>query len=89
VIYDEYVDPAKIIGANRVFLERELPHIASLMRLTLEKVVQEVEVIVIANGSDAFHCVPQLMRENQILIDLLGVAKSNYEKKGEYEGICW
>ena len=37
VIYDEYVDPAKIIGANRIFLERELPHIASLMRPSVRK----------------------------------------------------
>ena len=70
VIYDEYVDPAKIIGANRIFLERELPHIASLMRPSVEEVVREVEVIVIANGSAGCHRVPQSMCKEQILIDL-------------------
>ena len=88
VIYDEYVDPAKIIGANRIFLERELPHIASLMRPSVEEVVREVEVIVIANGSAGFQRVPQIMCKDQILIDLLGIAKGNCQK-GEYEGICW
>ncbi len=88
-IYDEYVDPAKIIGANRAFLERELPHIASHMRPTIEAVVQEMEVIVIANGSDAFQSVPHLVREDQIIIDLLGLARCNLQEKGEYEGICW
>ena len=88
-IYDEHVDPEKIMGANRAFLERELPHIASHMRSTIEKVVQEVDVVVIANGSAGFQYVPQLMREDQILIDLLGLAKNDHQKKGEYEGICW
>ena len=48
-----------------------------------------MEVIVIANGSDAFQSVPHLVREDQIIIDLLGLARCNLQEKGEYEGICW
>ena len=42
-VYDHVVEPAKLIGANRAFLERELPHIASLMRSSLEAVVKDAE----------------------------------------------
>ena len=88
-VCDAIVDPAKLIGANRAFLERELPHIASLMRSSLEDVIREVEVVVIANGSAAFREVPQLMGEEQTLIDLVGIAKDNDQMRGKYEGICW
>ena len=88
-IYDELVDPARLIGANRAFLERELPHIASLMRSSIEEVIREAEVVVIANGSTAFGQVPQWLREDQILIDLVGIAKGDAQMRGKYEGICW
>jgi len=88
-VYDEKVDPARLVGANRAFLERELPHIASLMRSSIDEVVAQAEVVVVANGCADFRGVPQLMREDQILIDLVGIAKDNHELRGKYEGICW
>jgi len=88
-IYDEKVEPSKLIGANRAFLERELPHIASLMRTSIDEVVSLAEVVVIANSSTAFCHVPQLMRDGQVLIDLVGIAKNVDQVQGEYEGICW
>lgn len=89
LIYDETVDPEKLVGVNRAFLERAIPHIASHMRHSLAEVIQEADVVVIANGSPSFQRVPGLLRSNQILIDLVGVAKGRNNKEGCYEGICW
>lgn len=88
-IFDEHVKPDKLIGANRSFLEREIPHIASLMWGSVDNVLSESDVIVIANGSPLFRDVPQLMREDQILIDLVGLVRSTTDIRGAYEGICW
>ena len=88
-VYDEIVNPAKLIGANRAFLERALPHIASLMQSSIEDVIQKSEVIVVANGSPAFAQVAELLREDQVLIDLVGSAKHHTNMRGSYEGICW
>jgi len=88
-VYDEIVDPEKLIGVNRAFLERALPHIASLIRRSLEEVIEESEVVVIANASPCFNNVPRLLRDDQILIDLVGIAKDAQDMKGYYEGICW
>ena len=88
-VYDEVVDPEKLIGVNRDFLERAIPHIALHMRHSLEEVLREAEVVVIANGSSSFSHVPELLRSDQILIDLVGVAKEHENMEGYYEGICW
>ena len=88
-IYDELVTPDNLYGANRAFLERELPHIASVMCSTIEEVINQSEVIVLANGSAAFHKVRSLMREEQVLIDLVGIGREVYEMMGSYDGICW
>jgi GDP-mannose 6-dehydrogenase len=88
-VYDEKVEPDRLVGANRTFLERELPHIASLMRPSVDEVVAEAEVVVVANGCPTFRRVPRLMREDQVLIDLVGTARSEGDVRGGYEGICW
>jgi GDP-mannose 6-dehydrogenase len=88
-IYDEIVDPEKLIGVNRAFLERALPHVASLMRCSLEEVIRDVDVIVITNGSPSFQHVSEQLSQDQVLIDLVGVAKEHGNTGGCYEGICW
>lgn len=84
-IYDEKVDPARLIGANKSFLERELPHIASLMRASIRDVVEPAEVVVVANGSPSFRHVRQMMRDGQVLVDLVGVTEKVGERQGERE----
>jgi len=88
-IYDENVEPDRLIGTNKSFLERELPHIASLMRASVNEVLARAEVVVVANASAAFCRIPQLMREDQVLIDLAGSARGNGDIRGVYVGLCW
>ena len=89
-LYDEIVDPQRLIGANKAFLERELPHIASLMRSSIEEVLEQSEVVVVTNGSQTFRRSLALADENQIIIDLVGVGRNNgYKRNGNYAGICW
>lgn len=88
-IFDEKVQLPRLVGANKSFLESELPHIASLMCSSIEQLVLQSEVVVITNGSKAFRQVPQLLQPDQVLIDLVGIAKSAGDIQGRYEGICW
>jgi GDP-mannose 6-dehydrogenase len=57
-VYDEKVELVKLIGANGSFLERELPHVASLMRSSLAEVLAQAEVVIGSNRSAAFRQVP-------------------------------
>jgi GDP-mannose 6-dehydrogenase len=89
VVYDDTVHPEMLIGANRVFLERELPHIASAIRPSIDEVLQEAEVIVITNRSKSYQDVPKLLHTGQTLIDLIGIARDDHGNAGAYDGICW
>lgn len=88
-IYDENVEPEHLFGANRAFLERQLPHIARHMRSSIDEVIAEADVVVITNGSQGFRHVPALLRDDQVLIDLVGVGRMNAKTRGVYEGIAW
>jgi GDP-mannose 6-dehydrogenase len=87
-IYDDKIQLARLIGANKSFLENELPHITSLMCPTIEELVQESEVLVISHGSAEFRNVPEMLSPDQVLIDLIGIAKTG-QHQARYEGIGW
>lgn len=88
-VFDETVELPNLIGANRTFLEGELPHIATLMRGSIDEVIDEAGVVVVANGGKAFRDVAARIRPEQVLIDLVGAATVSGNFRGEYEGICW
>lgn len=88
-VFDEKVELSRLIGANKSYIESVIPHIALLMRPSIAEVVDQSEVVVLANNSGAFSQVPQLMREGQVLVDLVGMAKGEETRRGDYEGICW
>ena len=82
-LYDEQVKPERLIGTNRAYLDRELPHIASLMCSSIEEVVAMAEVVVIANGTASFCRVPELLSADQILIDLVGLTTGYHAARDE------
>jgi len=89
-IYDRYVSVARLMGANKEYIEKEIPHISSLMCRSPEEVVKEADVIIIGNRDLQFKRVLKGIRENQIIIDLVRIVKDRKEiKKGIYYGICW
>lgn len=88
-VYDKNVSLARLHGANRAYIEREIPHIASLMCDTMEEVLENSEVIVLGNKSSEFVSVPQQVRQDQIVIDLVRISKELTTQNDQYNGICW
>ncbi len=88
-IYDDRVDPNGLIGQNRASLERDLPHIAELMRDSIEQVIDESEVIVVTNGAGSIGSAAERLKAGQVLVDLAGVMPPTSDEGREYVGICW
>ena len=89
-VYDPSVSLASLVGANRAYIESQLPHIANLICGSLEQVLAEAEVIVIANWEPAFSDVPRQLRSDQILVDLVRlIDRPDSSLEGRYYGIAW
>jgi GDP-mannose 6-dehydrogenase len=88
-IYDRNVSLARLHGANRAYIEREIPHIATLMCDSVEEVVSESEVIVIGNKALEFRQVLQHVRRDQVVVDLVRILGDEDQLDARYEGICW
>jgi GDP-mannose 6-dehydrogenase len=88
-IYDRDVSEARLMGSNREYIEREIPHIWSLMRGSVEEVIESSEVIVIGNGSGEFRRIEPKLRSGQIVIDLVRAFGDRTSNGDGYRGICW
>jgi GDP-mannose 6-dehydrogenase len=86
-IYDRNVHLSTLVGANREYIQREIPHIGSLLVATLPEALQEAEVVVVGTDDPEVDQVPGMLREGQVLIDLFGrLAADGKSRPG---GICW
>ncbi|MBL8057594.1 MAG: UDP-glucose/GDP-mannose dehydrogenase family protein [Anaerolineales bacterium] len=88
-IYDRNVSLARLNGANKAYIEREIPHIATLMCETLDEVLAESEVIVIGNKAPEFRAALERLRPEQVVIDLVRITADQAALNGQYTGIGW
>ncbi|PYN12534.1 MAG: GDP-mannose dehydrogenase [Candidatus Rokuibacteriota bacterium] len=69
-ILDRNVATARLVGANRRYIEQEIPHIASLMCPSAEALLAHAEVIVIGNACEDATEVLAAAQPEHLTIDL-------------------
>jgi GDP-mannose 6-dehydrogenase len=88
-VYDKNVSLANLYGANRAYIEKEIPHIAQLMRDRIEDVIEGSDVIVIGNNSPEFQNVQSRYNGHHVTIDLVRAAGKEVVSNANYHGISW
>lgn len=85
-IYDPYVRDANLVGANREYIEREIPHIWTLMTASADEALEGAETVVVGNSASEFRALDG--RVNAAVVDLAR-AFGGRTSDGNYQGICW
>jgi GDP-mannose 6-dehydrogenase len=88
-IFDSEVSIARLMGANKEYIEREVPHISSLLMTDLGEVVRHGEVLIVGQPAPAFRTIPEHWRPGQIVIDLAGIPGLGGMDGIDYRGITW
>ena len=88
-IYDRNVSIARLVGANRDYINQQIPHLSSLLCETVDEVLEGSEVIVVGNAAPEFAEALRRTRPDHRIIDLVRVKGDPTEFPGQYEGICW
>jgi GDP-mannose 6-dehydrogenase len=87
-IYDRDVSLARLVGANKEYIEREIPHISKLMRDTIDGVLSDSDVVIVGNQAEEFRGVAERLRKDQQLVDLVRLFDGR-TSNDNYQGICW
>jgi len=88
-IYDPDVALARIFGANKRFIEKEIPHISGLMSDDLHEVIQESDVIVVSKTMPGLHDALAAAGAGKRVFDLVRLSLNGARGAVTYEGICW
>ena len=72
-LYDRHVAMARLTGANKDYINKTIPHIASLMVPSLDVLLKDSDVIVIGNRDDEFGDIPSRVGTDQIVYDFVRI----------------
>jgi GDP-mannose 6-dehydrogenase len=88
-IYDEEVGLAKLVGANKRYIEETIPHISSLMVSSLTEVIESSDVVVVSKKNRLIHDAIVKHGNSRVVIDLVRLYRESINGLPNYEGICW
>jgi GDP-mannose 6-dehydrogenase len=88
-IHDEHVHTASLVGSNREYVEKEIPHLDRLLRATPEEALRGADLIVVAKCSKHELAAILAAPAEIPVIDLASVRELAAARAPRYEGICW
>lgn len=86
-LYDKNVNLAALTGANQDYILNHIPHISRLMASSMDEVLNFAQTIVIGNGAAEFRSVPDEIKPEQVVVDLVRIVPKL--SGDQYDGICW
>jgi GDP-mannose 6-dehydrogenase len=89
-IYDKNVSIARLVGANKDYINKQIPHLSSLLTESIDDLIERSDVLVVGNGSPEFADALRKTRPDQTVIDLFRVKGIDPSQvPAQYTGICW
>jgi GDP-mannose 6-dehydrogenase len=88
-IYDEEVALARLVGANKTYIEQAIPHISSLMVRSPKEVIETSDVVVVSKNSPQIQEAVANHSDSKLIIDLVRLPPEAVKASQNYKGICW
>ena len=88
-VYDPEVHLARLLGANRSFIEQHLPHIGQMLHANLDEVVSRSQLIVLGSSSPAvIEALASELQPEQHVLDLVRLPEGA-RLPCRVEGLSW
>src|SRR6266704_536723 len=88
-IYDEEVALARLVGANKYYIEQAIPHISSLMVPSPKEVIEASDVVVVGKNNPQIQEAVANHSDSKLIIDLIRLSPEAVKASTNYQGICW
>lgn len=87
-IYDEHVNPSRLFGTNKRFVEEHLPHLERILNSDAHDVVRNSSIAVLAARSETITNAI-LANPPELILDLTGSQAPEVEALPGYRGLAW
>lgn len=88
-VWDDNVSLGRLIGSNREYIEKTIPHIGSLLVSDLAECLGASEIVVIGTRGVPRESLQAHLTPDHLVVDLVNLEKSRRPTPEHYEGICW
>ena len=88
-IYDRNVSLARLVGANKRYINEQIPHLSQHLCDSIDQVIERSDVIVVGNAAPEFSEAVTRCRPDQVVIDLVRIPLDFSQVSAQYDGICW
>jgi GDP-mannose 6-dehydrogenase len=88
-IFDPEVQLSRLLGANRSYIDANIPHLGSLLCSSMSEMLDPSEVVLVGLQQSALNDALQAkLRPDHYVIDLVNLPNRDL-LRCRYEGICW
>ncbi|MCF8207086.1 MAG: nucleotide sugar dehydrogenase [Methylotenera sp.] len=88
-IYDKFVKIARLLGKNKEYIDREIPHLDKLLQETPDAALARAEIVVVGHADAETRQRIISLAKGARVVDLNGYADLRAAGFAHYEGICW
>lgn len=87
-IYDKEVEMSRLVGANKSFIESEIPHLSAVLVTSLDNAITESDTIVVCKSDAQYVEALKNHAANKVVVDLVRPKGIDEAIEG-YTGLCW
>jgi GDP-mannose 6-dehydrogenase len=80
---------SRLLGKNREFIDREIPHLDRLLHDTPERALEGAQVVVVGHADAQARQAIAATAAGRRNVDLSGYPELRTAGARSYEGICW
>ena len=88
-VFDRNLRTDRLIGQNRLVMEEELPELPMLIQHSLKNTLEDVDIIVIAHPAYGSDLESEELRDNQVVVDLVGIDDRSFGQDIFIQGLYW
>ncbi len=88
-IYDPSINIARLVGANRLFIDSRIGRLAELLVGSMTELLAFAETVIVTNNDSSYEDVLHHVSDKQIVIDLTRLPECPTISNKRYHGICW
>lgn len=88
-IFDRHVQTARLLGSNRAFIEREIPHLDRLLVSTVPEALNGANLIILGHIGPEDRATLLAALTTQTVLDLASTPQLQHHKGIAYQGLCW
>ena len=90
LVHDPDVQPDKMLGSNREYLQRHLPQIDEILCHNIADALNGCEAVIVAQKRPEFTAVLQELNGQVAVLDLVRISEHpSLLGLSNYRGICW